>query len=455
MILTSEIRLVSIVKNYKYWLKIANCKQLTSDFLIFAGMEKEIQQTKDFLQQVSDFIHYFVRDNVSDNWLVMVLVKLIFLGGLIYLLDFIFKTVINLIFKAFSDEEKYPAIKAIYTSKITNTIAHFLVLIFASLAIKPLFEYRHPKTFPFFETLIQLGFVLVLGGLALRFLKAIKNYFFYKKDFYRIVALNAVSQTLKTIGIFIFTVIAFSVVFRISGTTILGSLGAITAVLVLVFRDTILGFMTGIHVATSKSLKVGDWIGIPKYNLEGTILEINLITTKIQNFDKTVSTIPTYDLLSTEIKNHQVMAEGNRRRIKKSIVFNINSFKFIDEELFERLKKVNLISEYLEEKASEISVERTDLKNPDFIINGRQLTNIGVFRRYALNYLKQDKDIDQNEVVLVRQLEITSQGMPLEIYCFSNRSAMEDYEEIQADIFDHLLASAKIFDLEIMQVNKI
>ena len=106
------------------------------------------------------------------------------------------------------------------------------------------------------------------------------------------------------------------------------------------------------------------------------------------------------------------MAEGNRRRIKKSIVFNINSFKFIDEELFERLKKVNLISDYLEEKASEISVERTDLKNPDFIINGRQLTNIGVFRRYALNYLKQDKDIDQNEVVLVRQLEITSQGMP-------------------------------------------
>lgn len=417
-------------------------------------MEKELDKTLDFLQVISDKIHYFVKDYISDTWLVQVVAKFLFLAAIVLALDFLLKQLINLIIKRFDNEQKYPFIKAIYKSKVSNSIIHVIALGVGSVALESVF-WRHPKSFDFFTRMFYLGMVLVFANMAYRFLKAIKYYYSYKNDFYRIVAINAISQTLKTIGIFIFTVIAFSVIFGISGTTILGSLGAITAVLVLVFRDTILGFMTGIHVATSKSLKVGDWIGIPKYNLEGTIEEINIITTKILNFDKTVSTIPTYDLLSTEIRNHQVMAEGNRRRIKKSIVFNINSFKFIDEELFDRLKKVNLISEYLEKKASEISIERNDMKNPDFIINGRQLTNIGVFRRYALNYLKQDKDVDQNEVVLVRQLEITSQGMPLEIYCFSNRSAMEDYEEIQADIFDHLLASAKIFDLEIMQVNKI
>lgn len=417
-------------------------------------MEKELDKTLDFLQVISDKIHYFVKDYISDTWFVQVVAKFLFLAAIVLALDFLLKQLINLIIKRFDNEQKYPFIKAIYKSKVSNSIIHVIALGVGSVALESVF-WRHPKSFDFFTRLFYLGMVLVFANMAYRFLKAIKYYYSYKNDFYRIVAINAISQTLKTIGIFIFTVIAFSVIFGISGTTILGSLGAITAVLVLVFRDTILGFMTGIHVATSKSLKVGDWIGIPKYNLEGTIEEINIITTKILNFDKTVSTIPTYDLLSTEIRNHQVMAEGNRRRIKKSIVFNINSFKFIDEELFDRLKKVNLISEYLEKKASEISIERNDMKNPDFIINGRQLTNIGVFRRYALNYLKQDKDVDQNEVVLVRQLEITSQGMPLEIYCFSNRSAMEDYEEIQADIFDHLLASAKIFDLEIMQVNKI
>ena len=417
-------------------------------------MEKEIDKTLDFLQIVSDKIHYFVRDYVGDLWFLQVLAKFIFLGLIVFALDFIFKNGINLFLRTFKSAEKYPFLKAIYNSKVSNSIAHIIALGIGSVALYSIF-WRHPKSFEFFTRMFYLGMVLVFANMAYRFLRAIKYYYSYKNDFYRIVAINAISQTLKTVGIFIFSVIAFSVIFGISGTTILGSLGAITAVLVLVFRDTILGFMTGIHVATSRSLKVGDWIGIPKYNLEGTIEEINIITTKIQNFDKTVSTIPTYDLLSTEIRNHQVMAEGNRRRIKKSIVFNINSFKFIDEELFAKLKSINLISEYLDSKAVEISNERSAIKNPELIINGRQLTNIGVFRKYALNYLKQDKDIDQEEIILVRQLEITPQGMPLEIYCFANKSAMTDYEEISADIFDHLLAASKEFDLEIMQVNKI
>ena len=269
------------------------------------------------------------------------------------------------------------------------------------------------------------------------------------------MALNAVSQSVKIFGTFVSAIIAICVIFGISGATIVGSLGAITAVLVLVFRDTILGFVTGLHVATSKNLKVGDWIGIPKYNLEGNIQDINLLTTKIQNFDKTISTIPTYDLLTTEIKNIQVMTESNTRRIKRSIIFNINSFKFLNEEFLEKLSKVNLIKDYLEFKKREMSEQRKFIDNPELLINGKQLTNIGVFREYVFNYLKNNPHIDQEETILVRQLENTPQGMPLEIYCFTNDSEWGNYEDIQADIFDHLLVASKEFDLEVIQFAKI
>ena len=225
--------------------------------------------------------------------------------------------------------------------------------------------------------------------------------------------------------------------------------------MVLVFRDTILGFVTGIHVATSRSLKVGDWIGIPKYNLEGNVMEISLLTTKIMNFDKTISTVPTYDLMTTEIRNYQVMTEGNLRRIKRSMIFNIKSFHFLTEEQLDRVEKVNLISDYIKTKRAEIEKEQSDYHNPENDLNRQQLTNIGVFRKYVETYLKHNPNIEQKEIILVRQLENTTQGLPLEIYCFTIYSNLADYERVQSDIFDHLLVAAQDFELEIMQVNKI
>ncbi|QDP86684.1 mechanosensitive ion channel [Chryseobacterium sp. SNU WT5] len=419
-------------------------------------MNKELADTKDFLVNISDYIHYFVRANVADSWvlIVQILLKFIFFIGVIFVVDFLFKLLINTVFKLFFDKEKYPILKSVYVSKITNSISHINALLFGSYALFSVFR-RHPRSHEFLERMIGLFIVLVVAQMLLRGVTAFRNYFVIKKDYYKIIALNAVSQTINIFGIFVCSVIAISVLFGISSSTILGSLGAITAVLVLVFRDTILGFVTGIHVATSKNLKVGDWIGIPKYNLEGTIVDLNLLTTKIENFDKTISTIPTYDFLTTEIKNLQVMSESNTRRIKRSLIFNIKSFKFLDDDMIEHLSKINLIKEYLSGMKSEISKERNPVENGDLKLNGRQLTNIGVFRMYALNYLKTNKHIDQNGTLMVRQLENTPHGMPLEIYCFTNDSAWENYEVIMADIFDHLLVASKEFDLEIMQFNKI
>ena len=419
-------------------------------------MKKEINDYKDFLQRISDEIHFFCKDYFPDDFVLIgqITMKFALLLFLIFFLIFILKAIINIVFKFFFDKEKYPVMKSIYKAKVTNSVANILGIGLGHYALFSIF-YRHPKSFVFLERLIGFLVVLAVANMAFRFIKVLQNYYLIQQDYYKIIAINSISQTVRIFGMFIFSVIAVCVFFGISSTTVLGSLGAITAVIVLVFRDTILGFVTGIHVATSKNLKVGDWVAIPKYSIEGNIEGIDLLTTKIRNFDKTLSTIPTYDLLTTEIKNMQVMTETNTRRIKKSIVFNIKSFKFLDDQLFNDLLKINLIHDYLVEMKNEIDKEKATLPNADEIINGSQLTNIGTFRIYALNYLKNNPNIDQTGTVLVRQMEITPQGMPLEIYCFTNDSNWENFEQIQADIFDHLLVASKEFDLEIMQVNKI
>ncbi|CAD7798806.1 Miniconductance mechanosensitive channel YbdG [Chryseobacterium aquaeductus] len=417
-------------------------------------MKDEIKDTKSFFQEMSEQLYIYITkiSPTGLDWVFHIIVKLALLVAIFFVFDFIFKIIINYIFRFFRNENKYPITKSIYLSRITNSVAHFAALTIVGSMHESIFAGALPTTRLFIIRSVNLGLVLILAGMLYRALTGFRHYFTIKQDFYNVMAINAISQTIKILGIFLFTIVSICVIFGIKGTTIVGSLGAITAVLVLVFRDTILGFVTGIHVATSKSLKVGDWIGIPKYNIEGNVLDISLLTTKIANFDKTISSIPTYDLLTTEIKNLQVMSESNTRRIKKSIFFNINSFKFLNVEDIQKLKDINLIEDYLNEKTSEINLEKEKIEHKDKIINGRQLTNIGVFRHYAEKYLQNDPEIDKDSPIMVRQLEITTQGLPMEIYCFANDSKWEKFEQIQADIFDHLLVASKEFDLQIMQI---
>ncbi|MDH5032302.1 MULTISPECIES: mechanosensitive ion channel family protein [Chryseobacterium] len=418
-------------------------------------MNDQLQETKNVIQELSEQLYIYITriSPAGLDWVFHIIVKLGLLTIIFLLFDFIFKFIINSVFRLFHNEKQFPILKSIYQSRITNSVAHLIALLIIGSIHESIFSGALRNTTEFIKRSINLGLVLTLAGMLYRSLTAFRNYFSIKQDFYKIMALNAISETVKILGLFIFTVVGICVIFGIKGTTIVGSLGAITAVLVLVFRDTILGFVTGLHVATSKNLKVGDWVSIPKYSIEGNITEINLLTTKITNFDKTVSTIPTYDLMTTEIKNMQVMSESNTRRIKKSIYFNINSFKFLTDEDVERLKEINLISDYLEERTSEIKKEKESLEHKDKIVNGRQLTNIGVFRYYAQKYIENDPDIDKNGTRMVRQLEITPQGLPLEVYCFANDSKWERFEQIQADIFDHLLVASKEFELQVMQVS--
>jgi len=417
-------------------------------------MNDRLEETKDFLQELSDPLYRYI-SRISPtglDWIFHIIVKIILLCLIFLVLDFIYKVMINSIFRFFRNKEKYPIINSIYESRITNSIAHLFALVVIGSIHESIFAGALRNTTIFINRSVNLAMVMIFAGMLYRGLTAFRNYFVIKQDFYKIMALNAVSETVKILGIFIFSVVGICVIFGIKGTTIVGSLGAITAVLVLVFRDTILGFVTGIHVATSKNLKVGDWVSIPKYNLEGNIAEINLLTTRINNFDKTFSTIPTYDLMTTEIKILQVISETNARRIKKAIYFNINSFKFLTDEDIERLKNINLISDYLDRKSIELREQKAHMEHKEEIINGQQLTNIGVFRYYAQKYIEGIPELDKDGPLIVRQLNITPQGLPLEIYSFTNDTEWVRFESIQADIFDHLLVASKEFGLEVMQV---
>lgn len=421
-------------------------------------MKNELKDTKDFLMDISDHINdfYALYFDGSSAWIFQVATKILVLIALFFVIDFSLKFFLTLISKTFIRKGKRPFIHALFESKFLNSLVHIFALAICSFALDSLFyEGMHKITKGVLDKIVDILQVIVIAGAALRLYRSLELYFISIGDTYKLMAFRAISQTLKIFGSVVFFFIAIKIIFNINSSTILGSLGAITAVMVLVFRDTILGFVTGIHVATSKNMKVGDWIGIPKYNIEGNIANIDLLTTKIINFDKTVSTIPTYDLMSTEIRNYQVMTEGNLRRIKRSMLFNIKSFRFLSNEDIEKFEKINLISDYLHYKENEIKEQRSHIKNADNILNGQQLTNIGVFRKYVENYLKNNPHIEQKEIILVRQLEITSQGMPLEIYCFTIFSGLEDYERVQSDIFDHLLVAAQDFGLEIMQINKI
>ena len=407
------------------------------------------------LKSFSEQIHFFVKDNFSEGFILFgqIFLKMLLLFGIFFLIDVILRLINTLLSRIVVKFSKNDFLRYAFKAKLHSSISHLFSLGITYLLIEDIF-WRHPKSFAYIDRLLLFGQVLVFAMMAYRIVKALENYYIEKQDHYRITAIKAISETFRVFGVVTFAIIAIFVIFGISFNVVVTILGAVTAIILLVFRDTILGFVTGIHVSTSKNLKIGDWIGIPKYNIEGNIQDINLLTTKIQNFDKTISTIPTYDLLSTEIRNHQVMYEGSSRRIKRSIYFNIKSFKFVDDEFYEKVKDINLISEYLDRKLREIAESKKNIPHAERIINGQQLTNIGLFRNYVLNYLKNNPKVDQDEIVLVRQLEISPQGMPLEIYCFANKAELVDYERIQADIFDHILTAAQEFDLEIMQINK-
>jgi len=234
--------------------------------------------------------------------------------------------------------------------------------------------------------------------------------------------------------------------------TLLGGIGAMTAVILLVFKDTILSFVASIQITSYDLVKIGDWIEIPKYGVDGDVIDISLNVIKIQNFDKTITTVPTYKLIEESFKNWRGMQQAGGRRIKRSIHIDQSSIKFLDKKLTAKFEKFAVLNDYILRVKKEVD-EYNKIHKVDEtqIVNGRRLTNLGTFRAYLREYLKRREDINKNLTFLIRQLPPGPEGIPIEIYVFANTTEWGLYEDIQADIFDHILAVVPQFDLNIFQ----
>jgi miniconductance mechanosensitive channel len=268
----------------------------------------------------------------------------------------------------------------------------------------------------------------------------------------RDVSIRGYIQVGKIIMYFIGIILILSVILDRSPLVFLTGLGAVAAVLLLVFKDTILGFVASIQLSANDMVRIGDWIEMPGHNADGTVTEITLNTVKVRNWDQTVTTIPTYALVSESFYNWRGMSESGGRRIKRSVSIDIKSVQFCTPEMLEKFRKIRVLTSYIDEKEAELKKHNeTHGIDDNVVVNKRRQTNIGVFRKYCELYLRNHPKIRQDMTFLVRHLQPGPTGIPIEIYVFSSEQAWHVYEGIQADIFDHILAVAPEFGLRIFQ----
>ena len=310
---------------------------------------------------------------------------------------------------------------------------------------------EYPELVDRIYLITNIYIIIVVAMVSFAVLNALET-IYENYDISKTRPIKGYMQVLKILGIFVVVILIFSLVLDKSPRLLLTGLGAASAVLMLIFRDTILNFVGGVQVTANNLVQIGDWIEMPKYGADGDVVEINLNTVKVQNFDRTITTIPTYALVSDSFKNWRGMIQSGGRRIKRSINIDAKTIKVCDEEMLKRFEKVFLLKDYINQKKEEIEqYNRENDIDESIPINGRRLTNIGTFRAYIRNYLAHHPKIHKDMIFMVRQLAPSEKGVPLEIYAFTNDIAWVNYESIQSDIFDHILSRISFFDLKVFQ----
>ncbi len=330
------------------------------------------------------------------------------------------------------------------------TVAHFAPAAVVITLAPVVFE-GSEYLLAFISTAMQVYITFIVVLLVFRFMNAaLSIYQTYPVS--RDIPIKGFLQLVKIITVCAAVIVTLAILLNKEPLIILSGLGALTAILLLIFKDSILGFVAGIMLISNRMVAHGDWIEMPKYGADGDVMDVSLATVKVQNWDKTITTIPTYALISDSFKNWRGMTESGGRRIKRALHIDMTSIAFLTPETLERFARIRFIRDYLERKKREIEEHNSLEETADSCLaNGRRLTNIGTFRAYVAAYLRNHPMIRQDMTFLVRQLEPTEHGLPLEIYVFCADQAWANYEDIQADIFDHILAVAPEFDLRVFQ----
>ena len=378
------------------------------------------------------------------------LINLVVLTFIVLGINYVIKHFIVRAFKIFTNKTKTTFDDFLIKSNFPRYVGRFLPLA-VIYKIFPLIFIDFPDVLFLFYKLVDIYIIILVVWICRSIIRSTRNYLQTREEF-NDKPLESFSQIIM---IFIWIIGLMFIFSELTDKSVIGfaiSLGAASAVILLIFKDTILGLVASIQVSVNDIVRIGDWITFETYGADGTVTEINLATVKVQNWDNTYTTIPTYSLISDSFQNWRGMQESPGRRIKRSIMIKQNSVKFLNPEDIERLKQIKLIAPYLENRQAEIDkFNESNEVDKTLLINGRNQTNLGVFRKYADSYLHEHSAVHKEMYIIVRHLAPTANGIPLEILCFSKDKRWENYEYISADIFDHLIAAIPYFDLKLFE----
>jgi miniconductance mechanosensitive channel len=373
------------------------------------------------------------------------------LGLLLYLSDVLTRKVLIDLFSKFAAKTKTQFDDFLLVNKVTHYVGHVITVIIFKFFI-PIVFVAFPDWVLLLLKVTDVYLVLLVVWIVRAVLRAVRDYLRTIENF-RDKPIESYTQVIVIVVYFIASILIFSELTGKSVWTFITALGAASAVLLLIFKDTILGFVASIQVSINDMVRIGDWITMEKFGADGDVIEINLTTVKVQNFDKTITTIPTYSLISDSFKNWRGMSQAGGRRIKRSINIKISSIRFLSDTELEEMTKIQLLTSYIHHRSKDIREhnERNEI-DKSVLINGRNLTNIGLYRKYVDQYISNHPAIHKEMTLMTRQLAPTEKGLPIEIYTFSADVRWVNYEHIMADIFDHLISAIPYFKLEVFEL---
>jgi miniconductance mechanosensitive channel len=404
-----------------------------------------------------DYIETWVHDlliagGVAHEWAIYLRLFLLIIALMISsVIGFYFtkKIIINYFYKIVKKSSvKWDDLLA--DKEVFHNLAHVVPAVFVRLLAPSIFD-DFKLLLPFIIKLTDIYMIIVAMTIIIALIK-VAEFAFSLLPAFKNKPLTSYFQLIRILFYIATAILLFSILLGKSPIYFLSAFGAMTAILLLIFKDTILGLVASVQMSTNDMVRVGDWIEMPKFNADGDVIAINLNTVKVQNFDKTITTIPTFYFITDSFKNWRGMVQSGGRRIKRSLFIDANSVHFVDAEHREELKKIHLISGFMTDRQQDIEASNNQLNiDTSVLINGRRMTNIGVFRHYIELYLKSHLGVSKEMTIMVRQLALEDKGIPLEIYCFANTTEWLDYESIQADIFDHLFSATRYFDVSLFQ----
>lgn len=389
----------------------------------------------------------------TPEWLILPLniaSDLLILFIIAFIADFIARKVMLSVISRLVKRSKTKWDDHFYQRKVFTNLAHLIPAIIVFYAIPAIFS-DFPDAVLSLQKLVKLYIIILFVLIVNKALRASEDLMMHDEKLVN-SPLRTVSQVMRVLAFFIALVLIISVLTGIKAGNLLGILAGASAILILIFQDTIVGLLANFQITMYDLLRVGDWVTLNKYEVDGDVLAIDLTTVKIRNFDNTISSVPAKTFVNDAFINWRGMKEKGARRIKRNILIDINSVHFCTSAELEEFGHVSLITPYVKSKQAEI--EKYNILhavNTEVKINGRRQTNIGVYRNYVQEYLTHHPRIDKNFMIMVRQLQPTANGIPIEVYCFANTTQWADYELIQADIFDHLFAATDHFGLRLYQ----